>query len=250
MHINNTIIRVSNDYKIDTTLDVQYYQLSNGNYTAITRGSDADIYNTSIKTYGTEAYISGVITMLDTAFNTSGLLTMSGFSSDETLWGDNIDYTAPLSGIVTEYGMLEQNSLNVYSLSLNIRLLDPVFTGSASLPDFTTSCVSIGYKADIIRSFSISDTYYGSVTLNNMLRDAGMFTGLFNLTRDEVKGLRQWLRLNRTDTTTIIGLNGVSGLFGPVGGSYHHTVRILDFKEEETFGIDRWLCKITLVKEY
>jgi hypothetical protein len=238
------------DYKTTTVLSLSYSQLSNGNYVAIDRSTSADIYECDITTYGRESYIGNIIVGLDSIRNGNGLCQLSGFALNEKIFGENVDYSSPLSCVVTDYKLRENNSLNVYKLQLSLRLLSPTFDATPELPDFHSTCLGTGFKSDINRALVHNDTYYGDYYLSDKKMDSGIFEGKFNLTSSQLANLREYIRVYRDNIVIVSKLNGVNYMFGPSGGDFPHNVKIINIQEEERFSVNRFIVSIKFVKNY
>lgn len=247
--ITDFTFRVNPDYKVITELDMEWYQVSNGNYHAVDRGTSADVYGTKIKTFGTETYINNIITQLEAnRQSTAGLIRMSSFADDEHIFGEDIDYSGELSGYYTEISMRRHSSLNVFELDLALRLSSPSFSGTASFP--AIACLQVGYTADANWTYNTYDSYYSDFSYQDHNADAGIFKGTYNLTQTQLRNLRRWHATFRDISFSLPGIGGVTYPFGPREGTGPWTVKALKLEEKRRFGLDRWLTEVTLARHY
>lgn len=239
-------------FDVNTIWDLEWFDVSNGNYHAVDRGASGDYYAASLVTYGTESYVNNIITQLESNRQEDGILYMSGFADNERIFGEDVDHSIPISGYVIAYGKRNQNSFKGYSFSLELRALDPSFTGSASLPDWTNACVSHspGIKADSSWSVNNYDTYHSDFYSYDKSTDYGLFKAVFRFSLTELRNLRRWYATNRDTSFSITSLAGVTYMFGPREGTGPWNVKLIDIKEKEWFGLDYKLVELTIVRNY
>jgi hypothetical protein len=235
------------EYKPDTKLSIEYIRTSNGNYSGLSRSAATDLYECTISTAGTFAYISNIINELDKNYQNgkSDVLTLSGFVADEKLFGEDLNYTVPLSGIIIDWNLMTQGSWKGFGLSLTLQCLSPTFSASASLLDLSTACVQHSYKGGSMPDIKTKDTYNGIsyTTFNN--NHTRMCDIEVNITNAELAGLRRYIAVNRGTTFDITSIAGLTAPFGyPILGTY--TVSLLELKEVSRFNLDRWIVKLSL----
>jgi hypothetical protein len=252
LDITDFQFRTNPDFKINTQLDMEWYQTSAGNWHAVDRGASADYYETTITTFGTEAYINNIINQLNTTrLAKAATITMYDFADNEHVFGEDILYTPDITGLITEYDVRKQNSWKGFKLSLTLRALNPEFTGVASLPDFTSGvCTQIGYTADSSWTYNNYDSYYSNFSHYDHRDDQGLFKGSFNLTQTELRNLRTWMRVNRDTSFTLSGIYGVAYPFGPREGTGPWTAKIVELEEKNKFGLDRWIVNLKIARNY
>jgi len=236
--------RVSNKYEINTTYATNWFQCADGNYYASDRGYQADDYSAKINTYGLESYINNILEQFDNNRGTY-VFNMSGFVEDEHIFGEDIDYSIPLSGVILDSGERKNNSWKGFSEEFLIRCLSPSFSGTPSLPTWSESCISIGYNNQQLYSKNVYDSYYGNFKYYDHQNDYGTITFTLNLTNTEVRNLRTWMRTNRDTSFTLTDLNGIDTIIPNM--SYPIDMKIISIKEREKFGIDRWIIDVNLV---
>lgn len=250
--ITDFTLNVHPDFKVLTELDMEWFQTSDGNYHAVDRGANGDVYGADITTYGTESYINNIVDQLQANREPRvGTIRMSEFASDEHIFGEDLDYSTEITGYFVDLDTRQQKSWRGFSLGLTLRVTSPTFSGTAALPDFSGAvCVQIGYDGDNSWDYNTYDTYYSNYYYLDHQNDAGLFKGQFNFTQGELRNLRRWLAINRDTSFTLSGLYGVSYPFGSREGALPSTVKIIDLKEKKRFGLDRWITELTIAKYY
>lgn len=242
MYLNNTTFRVT-DFRPETNLAIEWVQASNDNYVPISYLASNDEYNTIITTAGTESYINTIIQQLDLTLDSTNIVTMSGFASDETVFGEDITHTT-LSGIILDWGISNQKSWHGFNLSLKIRCMSPTSSVSGSLPAFSGLCLShssrMGSIPETINNFSYTGEAY--TAFNGALDSTCEFE--CNLTTTQLAGLRRWMVENRGTSFSTASIGGLVEPFGPQAHAASYTIRILDLKEVSKFNIDRWLVRL------
>jgi hypothetical protein len=245
--INNREFRVTK-FIPKMNLALEWFELSNGNYNVVDRGREEDYYETEITTHGTEYYINDLcVALQDNFLNRNSIIYMSGLASNEHIFGENINHTI-ISGVITNWEAREATSWRGFKLTISLRVLSPTFIGISRFPNLSTACVQHGYKGDSIVNFKINDTYNGEVILNYLNTKTNIFEFDLNLTLNELKDLRQWIRSNRAESFLINSINGITYPFGPTL-EYPHICKLIGFKEKEFFGINRKIVTLTLHKE-
>jgi hypothetical protein len=246
--IISTQIRV-NEVKPDSMYGMQWNILSNGNHTAIDRGSDTDIYEADITTYGTESYINNILNQLDIIESNNGYVTMSGFVLDEHFWGENLNYNIPIQTAIIDIKERTSVSFKGWRLDLRVKALSPAFTSSPALPDFSGTCMNYNYNGYKNYDISWNESYYGDYNYTNHTGEEALFKGIFTFTNTELGSLQEWIRTNRDTSFSLTGLYGVDY---PFGNLYHypHTVKIIDLKQISKVGLNNWETEIILSKEF
>jgi len=239
-------LRVANDYDVNTTLAMKWMECEDGNWYASDRGANADYYETVITTYGKETYINNILEQLDNNRNNANyVILMSEFSSDEHIFGEDLAYTTVISGTVISYSERTQNSLNGFKQELGIRCISPSFTGVAVLPTWSDSCIAIGYDNQQVYKSNKYDTYYGDYTYYDHRDDHGIINFTLNLTNEELRDLRTWLRTNRDSTFNLTSLNGIDTVIPNI--TFPQDMKILNVDEISRFNINRWIVKVQMV---
>ena len=237
-----------NKFKVETDLDLNWQKLSNGNYVTIDRGEEADIYETTIETYGKETYINDIIDLLETGKEGVNTFTMTTFASDEKIFGENIDYSGTLSASFTKIGLRNSKSFGGFGLTVSFRLLSPAFDATAELPDFSAGCVKFKYTGSSEYDTNFYQSYFGDHYYYNHSSDTGLFRGLFTLTNSELANLREYVRVGRGTVFTLTDLNGVDYPFGSQY-EYPHSAQLINIKEVEKFGIANWIIELSMAKD-
>lgn len=242
----NQIIWNTTDHRPETKLAIDYISLSNGNLSPIVWSADKDIYETTITTAGREDYINNIINELNKNYNNIDILTMSGFNSDESVFGEDVDHTVPISGIITDWSVVSQGSWKGFKLSLKLRCLSPTFLLDTAVPDLSGMNSSPNYKGGSIPIYNILDTYNGSV--NTYFTKSYDRSSEFdiNLTNSELAALRRYIAVNRGVSFSVSNIGGIQYPFGIQNAAATYNVIITDLKEQSRFNVNRWLVRITL----
>lgn len=244
-------VHIHPNYTVDTKRAMKWFQCEDGNWYAVDRGANSDIYEAQIDVYDNETninnYLDEIKNMRDTQEH---LIIMSGFALDERIFGEDIDYSDPISGIIMDIGDRKQRSFKGFSTSFTLRALSPAFSGVASLPNFANTCLEYSYSNIRDYAYTRYDTYYGDMYVTNRNNSSSIFRGTFNLSNDDLRDLRRWYATNRDTSFSISDLNGIDYMFGPEEGTYNHQVKILKIKEKSKHGLFRWIVEIDFAKVY
>lgn len=247
--ITTTELKVMN-FTPKSRLGYKWNVLSNGSISVIDRGSDTDIYEADITTYGTETYINNILDQLDIIEASTGYLTTSGYVTNEHLFGENIDYDTPITTAVTDIGLRKSNSFKGWRLDLTVKALSPAFTGSPVLPVWTNSCINYKYTGSKEYDIKYHESYYGDYFYTNHIDEQHIFKAMFTFTDTELRNLQEWLRRNRGDGFELVFgfFNGVAYPFGPNYNYPYFNVKITDLVQKQKWGLDNWLVELTFIK--
>jgi hypothetical protein len=245
----STEIRVNPDYQPITKLAVDWFELSNGDWETVDWGTSADTYETIINTFGTETYINNIISALNDNRNESYCV-LSGFASNEKIFGDNINYTNPLSALFTGYMETRQSvSLNGFGVKLSFKLVNPSFVGSNPLTSDDFKNIAWSYEADREVSMDLLTTIGGQDYTYDNTSETGTCKINVNMSSEQLIRLRNFYRIYRGYTWELgVGdLPGIEYPFGPKSSTGPHNVKIKSIQENR-FGLNRWLVEIVLVE--
>jgi hypothetical protein len=243
-----------NKYETVTNLGMKWFKCADGNWYASDRGYQSDVYEAKFTIYGEETYINNILE----GFNDNRtppigygnikdyVVTISGSVGydEDNYFGQDVPMTIQQSGHIINIGERKQNSWKGFSTDFTIRCLSPTFSGTPTLPNWSGTCVAIGYNNQQIYTENYYDTYYGAFSRFDHRDDNGIITFTLNLTDSELRNLRTWVRTNRDDTFTMSGLYGVDTIVPNL--SYPQDMKILEVKEKQRFNIDRWLVDVKL----
>lgn len=235
------------DYKPLTKLDIDWIQTSNMNYDPIVRSSSNDTYDAIITTAGTESYINSLLSgCYNELINSLLPVNMSGFASDEKIFGEDINYTGVMSGYIYDWGEVEQTSWRGYKTTLKMRLLSPTFSSAAALPNFSSWCASPNYKGGGPPTTFIQDTFNGAYIYRYNKTYNGIIEFDVNLTNSELGGFRRYVAENRGTSINISGINNLVYPFGPQLSDVSYNVKVLELQEISRFNINRWIVHVKL----
>lgn len=238
-------------FKPKTELSLQWIQTDDGNWHATDRTSSNDLYQSQITVHGYRTDVDQFLEEIyaNRAYGTHQF-TMSGFDSNEHIFGENIDHTS-VTATVIGTPKIQQQDLHYYQLNVDVQLVGEASVAagvSATLPDF--QYLEKGYNANT-DEYTVTKLrkYDSSMTYIEKGSDVGLFVGEFNFSFDEWANLREYYRVYRGSNVSISDIAGLSELFGPNrAGSYPYTVKILNLQEKRMFGIDRWIGTVTLAE--
>jgi hypothetical protein len=250
--ITTTTIKVKEDFIPKTVYAFNWKQLSNGEYYCVDRGYDADTYDTEIRLYGTESYINNIINQIEanrTAISgTPNVIQLSGFNSQEHIFGSDIDYSSSLNCTVYMQRRI-QGTWKGFGVTIGLSLMSPSFVGAYGfLPTF--QFLDYGYDADSDYTINKFDSYNRSFFFQDHASDAGIFTGVFTFTDAQMIGLRRFIATNRGQLITMPTFSGVAYPFGRrTPGAM---AALIAFEDQGQIGLNmgqpRWKAKITIVE--
>ena len=245
--INNSPfeIRTSRgDYQTNIKVALNWFKLANGNMVATDYTSAGDRYEAIINTYGTETYINNIITKLNNYIKSTQYCTLSGFASDEKIFGEHIDYTVPINALYIGYNRRKKTSQHGYGLEIGFKCSNPTFVSSTTFNFSGTSAIKYDYDADRNININNIDTYTGLDYSFNKDADSGSITYTVNLTSNEMIQLRNFQRTNRGSTFVLNSLAGITYPFGPRSNGPWN-VKLININETR-FGLNRFEATVTL----
>jgi len=216
-------------FKPKTTLGIKWVELSDGNFCAVDRGADSDVYEADITLAGQEGVIQNFFTMLQTT-RAAGqyYFNITSFNSGEYIFGADIDYTATIPATVVKLGKKVQTSCDAYTLSMTLRATSLSFTGSATMP---TLKPLVGYDGNATYTLDTRDSYDGSMRYADLDRDAGQFTATYRLTDTEMKNLRRYIATQRSTAFNVASINGVLYPWGNRSATFPLNVKIISWQD-------------------
>jgi len=252
-YATDTIIKIKPDYQPETTFALNWFQLSNGDWTATDRGPDSDKYDVSIRIYGTEAIINNFINEVESnrhALSGANVLNLYDFNSQEHIFGADIDY----SGVIDVTVFMEpraQKTWKGFEQKLSLSIINPTFIGgNGFLPPLRF--LDTQYEADAERTINKYDSYNRSFSYEEHNADIGLFSGIFTFEDHEMIGLRRYLAKQRTNTISIPNIIGVNNPFGRRTTSYPLSVKIIEFQDLGMYnlkdGLSRWKAKLSMAE--
>lgn len=240
----NVEIKIDKSFEVVTNIAYDLYELESGNYTSTDYSSSADTYETIVTTYGVESYINNIITKINNVKDNQ-YITLSGFASNEKIFGVNVNHTSALNVLYTGFNyQRESRSFKGFGLKLSFKLINPSFIASTFTNLSAYNCVEYQYVGDTINDIS----YYQTCNGQDYSVDRNNYTGrcklTYNITEGELIQLRNWHRVNRGTPFTYGTIKGVSYPFGPINTS---TMAIIENLKYEPFGINRFRAELDLI---
>ena len=236
-------VDIKPNFKTDTKLAYKWVKCSDGNYNAVDRGADSDIYDAEVEIYGTESVVDNVINVLNE--NRTGeynYLYMASFNSGEKIFGCNVDYTSSITAIVLSVSKKVQRTWKGFSTLVKFRASSPTFTGVGTLPTFKN--LEYGYIGDTTTTIVKLDSYTNIYEFQDRQNDSGIFEGVFVLSNSDMEDLRNYIRVQRGNTISITSVSGVGQMFGEKRGSYPYNVKIVEWQDMGQIGINFYRIKL------
>lgn len=235
-------VKIKPDFKVDTRLALKWTQCASGKWVASDRGATSDVYRTVLQTYGYEKYINDIIQAIyNNRVATSGtpnVLTLSLFTDNEKIFGEDVDHSTTIQATVTNFGVRKQTSLRAFELELELQAIAPTFTGSAA-DTITFQNFTETYQADVEPSINKYDTYNGTFSYLDHRSDSGVFEGTAILTNAQAIVFRRTLATQR-DAPITTTLTGIDNVFGPTKtGTWPKNLVYLEVKDAGNFGLNR-----------
>jgi len=230
------IINVLPDFKRETRLAISWEQAADGNWVAVDRGAAYDVYEATISIYGTETYINTTLSEIEAnRAAASNVVALTEFGTDETIFGDDIDYTS-VSATFLSARRRRQGTWKGWGAELRLRALAPTFSGTASFP--TLRWCDVGIDGDGDLTINKIDSYTGIYDYLDHSADYGTFTGVFTLSRADTKSLRRYIATRRTLDFELANTFGISYPFGiRSAGTYPYTCKLIGWEDLGPWGI-------------
>lgn len=259
------VVKVLPDFEPEMILALKWQQLSSGNWYAIDRTSSADVYASNFRIYNKEgmntptnevfnrASINGLIAAIEeNRVNEDNVLVLSNFSNTEHIFGEDIDYTVPITVTIDTKEAIRrtQGTWKGWGLSLRAVALSPLPFKSIdpALPSFRL--INVGVDADSDRTIDKSSTYNNTFSYDDHDADYGTFIGTFIFTNNEMARFRRFMAINRGADVTIPALNGIQYPFGRRSAAYptDFKAKIIAWENEKMYDMTRWSLQLTLAE--
>lgn len=238
--ITTFLVKVKPDYKVESKIALRWVQTSDGNYSAVDRGFNADTFESTVTLIGKQDYIEQFINAVEANRNYDTFhFTLSGFEENENIFGHGIDHSSPLDVTVLKISDVQQKEWKVWQITCTLRLLSPSLESvTAIFP--VLKHIDTNIKKVLDYSVNKYDTYYGNYTYLDREADAGVIEINFFLCNNEVKQLKR-LYYNDvrggTYTVTADKVPGVSYPFGSTRPTWPINVKILELNDDAPFGL-------------
>ena len=237
-------LKVKPKFKVKNDYGFSLKELSSANFYVVDRGQNTDKISCNLKTYGNYAYMSSLIDAIQDNRIEDNILTLTDFAADETIFGENIDYSSTVTATVTKLSLIEKKSLQGYGLKLTLAMQSCTHTGSSSMPDL--NYLDNKYSADM--GFTVNKIPYmsGSMVYNDKYIDAGIFKGNFKMTPSEVQQLQEFYRTNRGAPQSLSAFGGLTYMFGARSSNGFPVSCILtEYKIGNKIGLSFYDVKLT-----
>jgi len=197
-------------YKPLTAISTDWTQVSDGGWKATDRGVAQDSFSANVIFRGPRTELVD----LETALDDNRCEFTATFGQGEEVFGMDLDYSSSYLITVTEYGTIQQEQFDAWTLNLTIRLFTPVFlsvTGSLASLRLGSFLTVQNSEFDIKKYFS----YTSNPFYTDRGTDPGIFEAEFTQTCLEMKAIRRYLLLtNRTSSFAFPAFPNVTTPFG------------------------------------
>lgn len=237
------------DYNILTNYSFKFTKKKDGYYSVFDRGIGADRYQSNLKFYGTLEKMESLKSYIKSIRETNYFVFETELG--EQFFGSDIDYTGSQNALILKFGDTLQKTWKGYSLELLLEIVEPSFTGSATLPDLKYSEHSFNANANYTRNFNINYKLETSdeTTYTDNLTDTGHFNGTFYFNDSQMRNLRRFYASNRGAAFYI---NSISGVIYPFGKRrnivFPARVKMIGMKEKYV-SPNRWKTIIKLAED-
>jgi hypothetical protein len=233
-------VKVQRDFAPITNLALTWSQVSDGNYIAVDRGAANDVYRSNIKVIGLETEINALLSAIEAnrvSTTTPGKLTLSGFATDEKIFGEDVSNTS-IDICVMQIGERSQSSLRVFDVDLKLRVWDTsALTFIGSQGNVTLQHVSVGYNGYAERTDSPKEIYSGAVIYQDNRYDTGLLEISAIVPLTELVKLRRSMAIGRSGGVIFNVIGGVSYPYGPTRPvTFPLTAKVIKFTDDGPFG--------------
>lgn len=227
-------------FDVKTQLSWRLERLSSLKYAVLDRGVNADKYECSIETYGTQSYCESVLAILQTQRYgdiTGEALVLSEFADNkgEAIFGNNVDYTSSINCMVINTPKMENVDFKMFKLTFELRALGVTFDDvTAGL--INMHCIWSGWVGGEPEwDRTVKDTYYNDNFVSVVKNNDRKFVGKFTLTTDLSRNLLEYYRTHRGIVSGTVPLSwiGIDHAFGIGKTYYDYEFIITDLKIEQ-----------------
>jgi len=232
-------LKVLPDFKALTNLGIGWVQAADKNWFGTDRGASNDVYEAVVTAYGREAYLNAILEEIESnRVNDGNVIALSGFASDETIFGEDVDHTGTINATVLSVKRRAQATWKGWGVELKLRALSPSFVGTSTFP--TLKHCDVGIDGDTDRSINKEDSYSGTFYYADHQSDFGTFTGTFTVTRAEMKSIRRYIATQRTGVYSLGNTFGIDYPFGVnSSGAYPFSCKLIAWDDLGPFGM-KW----------
>lgn len=243
------LCHVKPEFKPKTTLALKWVQTASGAWRATDRGALSDMYESEIRLYSREAKINTFVNAVyaNRTYDTN-YFTMSGFEDTEHIFGEDVDYSIPITVTIVDIKGPVQTTWLGFEVTVTVRALSPTFASASFLPSL--KYLDYGYKGSV-QELTINkyDSYYGSYTYLEHGADIGLWEGTLIFCSYFMGVMRRYLATERDNTITIPIINGVDYPFGPTRGTFPINCKVTSWEDLGMWGPNNWKMKLTLAED-
>lgn len=247
-NITTFLCHVKPDFKPKTTLALKWVQAADETYKAVDRGEDSDVYESEIRIYSTEDIVNNFVNMVyaNRTYDTN-YFTMSGFEGTEHIFGEDVDYSVPITVTILAINGPAQKTWKGYEAVVTVRALSPTFSYSSALP--ALQYLDYGYKGAADFTINKYDSYHGLFTYQEHGSDIGRWEGTLTFCNNGMGYMRRYLATERGNTLTIPSINGVTYPWGPYRSGFPITCKVIKWEDLGMWGTNNWKMKLTLAED-
>lgn len=247
--ISLTTVNITEDFLPQTRLAIKWLDVYN--FFGRDNGASQDKYESTIVIYNTETIINTIQTALEAnrqASTTPYVLTMSGFASDEQIFGADIDHSGSLTVEVLHFGRRSKvRTISMHYLALTVILKSPSFVGSNTLPTLHLDTGKV--INDSIRYVTKHVSFDNTISTADTARsDTGIFEGVFIFDDTDMRNFRTYVRSLRTNTFSLTSIPGITYPFGISRGTYSFNVNIVDWRDMGRKDFTFWNVRIKFME--
>jgi len=213
-----------NDYYATPEIVYKLVEKSDRGFLSVDRGLLNDRYETTLTIRYSTEYIHELEHILNELRDNNEPIQLSNF--EENIFGDHVNYVAPINCLMVEYGKVTSPALNVSTVDIELLGTSITGIGTAQIPQ-GMHCVSTQNESYGVWNTKLIETYYGYNNFIDRVADIYIFKGDYILTIEENSQLYRFWQQQRGNKFTIQdGDFGVPYMFGEDAGDGNHEVII------------------------
>lgn len=238
-------VHIKNEFIPSTTLSLSWAQTASGSWVASDRGTDNDVYKTTITVYGREVDNNPINDFLNDLYANrivnhadANKIFIDWIEEDEKIFGCDVDYENGVWAKILDIGPREQTTLRAWSVKISLILLHPVSFVGAHAASIQFDHIDVGYTGDVEYTFNQNEVLGGAAPYTTDLRsDSGVITFTATIRIADMITFRRTLAYQRSAPITTTVLKGVNYPFGPTrSNTWPKNLKYIQVKETGTFG--------------
>ena len=236
-------------YVPDTKMAIKWGQRADTNWRGCDRGDLEDKYLSNVVFQGPEAELID----LETVLNNNRTSFLINLNSGEEIFGADLDYSGDLTVIVTDYGKIRKTDFKIFEMALTLRVLNPVFLSTT--PDFTklrkaSHSDTRETKFELTKLFTYDNDAFVVDRLSNDGKEAGIYTAVFEQTREEMAAIRRYLTITaRANKIVFPTFDNLTYPWGTRAGTGPFNCRIIDWRDLGRIDFCDWKLSITFARD-